>query len=104
MPGVFIFGISSMPVNILNLPGLKVLDFKETDAEYHIRAEPAAISRLCPHCGRSHDTIKHAQKTLFVRDLPSHGKSVAILHIWMRLVCSANCATRPSPPLFRKLI
>jgi hypothetical protein len=31
-----------MPVNILNLPGLKVLDFKETDAEYHIKAEPAA--------------------------------------------------------------
>ena len=76
-----------MPVNILNLPGLKVLDFKETDAEYHIRAEPAAISRLCPHCGRSHDTIKHAQKTLFVRDLPSHGKSVAIHLDAPRLLC-----------------
>ncbi len=25
-------------------------------------------SKLCLHCGRSHDTIKHAQKTLFVRD------------------------------------
>jgi len=37
-----------MPVNILNLHGLNVLDFKETDTEYHIRAEPAAISRLCP--------------------------------------------------------
>lgn len=64
-----------MPVNILNLPGLTVLDFKETDAEYHVRAEPSAISRLCPHCGRSNETVKHAQKTLFVRDLPSHGKA-----------------------------
>lgn len=76
-----------MPVNILNLPGLIVLDFKQTDTEYHIRAEPAAISRLCPHCGRSHDTIKHAQKTLFVRDLPSHGKSVAIHLDAPRLLC-----------------
>jgi len=76
-----------MPVNILNLPGLKVLDFKDTDAEYHIKAEPAAISRLRPHCGISHDTIKHAQKTLFVRDLPSHGKSVAIHLDAPRLLC-----------------
>jgi len=46
-----------MPVNILNFPDLRVLDFKETDTEYHVKAEPVAISRLCPHCGRSHDTI-----------------------------------------------
>jgi transposase len=56
-----------MPVNILNLPGLHVLDFKETDTEYHVRAEPSVIPRLCPHCGRSNETVKHAQKTLFVR-------------------------------------
>ncbi len=76
-----------MPVNVLNFPGLRVLDFKETDTEYHVRAKPAAISRLCPHCGRSHETIKHAQKTLFVRDLPSHGKSVAIHLDAPRLLC-----------------
>ncbi len=30
-----------MPVNILNLPGLNVLDFKETDDEYHVSAHLA---------------------------------------------------------------
>lgn len=46
-----------MPVNILNLPGLRVSDFKETDAEYH------------------------------VRDLPSHGKAVAVHLDVPRLKC-----------------
>jgi hypothetical protein len=43
-----------MPVNILNLSGLTVLDFKETDTDHHVQAGPTVISRLCPHCGRSH--------------------------------------------------
>ena len=76
-----------MPVNFLNLPGLRVLDFKETDTECHVRAEPAAISRLCPHCGRSNDTIKHAPKTLFVRDMGSQGKQVIIHLDAPRLLC-----------------
>jgi hypothetical protein len=28
-----------MPVNILNLPGLEVVDFRETATEYHVRAD-----------------------------------------------------------------
>ncbi len=32
-----------MPVNILNLSGLRVLDFKESEREYHIKAEPVAV-------------------------------------------------------------
>ncbi len=35
-----------MPVNVLNLPGLKILDFKETGHDHHIRAEPAATLKL----------------------------------------------------------
>ena len=76
-----------MQVNILNLPGLSVLDFKETDTDYHVQAEPTVISRLCPHCGRSNETVKHAQKSLFIRDMPSHGKSVAIHLNVPRLRC-----------------
>ena len=67
-----------MPVNILNLPGLEVVDFRETDAEYHVRATPKTISRLCPSCGPAGKVVIHQQKTLFVRDLPSHGRAVAI--------------------------
>ena len=76
-----------MPVNILNLSGLTVLDFKETDTDYHVQAEPKVVSRMCPNCGRSHETVLHAQKTLFIRDLPSHGKSVAIHLNVPRLRC-----------------
>ena len=39
---------------ILNLPGLRELDKKESETEYHVKAEPAAIARLCPHCGELH--------------------------------------------------
>ena len=31
---------------ILNLPGLNELGMKELDAEYHVKAEPAAILRI----------------------------------------------------------
>ena len=67
-----------MPVNILNLPGLDVVDFRETATEYHVRAKPKAVSRQCPSCGPAGKVVIHEHKTLFVRDMPSHGKSKAI--------------------------
>lgn len=76
-----------MPVNFLNLPGLDVTDFKETEFEYHVKAAPKAISRLCPHCGRSHETVVHARRTLVIRDIPSHGKAVVIHLDVPRLKC-----------------
>ncbi len=41
-----------MPVNILNLAGLNVIDFKESETDYHVKAQPTVVSKLCPHCGR----------------------------------------------------
>jgi transposase len=76
-----------VPVNILNLSDLDVVDFRETDTEYHVRAMPKAISRLCPHCGRSNDTVVHAKRTLVIRDIPSHGKAVVIHLDVPRLKC-----------------
>lgn len=76
-----------MPVNILNLPGLQVLDFKETDTEYHVKVVPSAYSKLCPHCGYSHSTIGHGKLPLFVRDLPTHGKRMMIHVDAPRLLC-----------------
>lgn len=67
-----------MPVNILNLPGLDVVDFRETATEYHVRAKPKAVSRQCPSCGPAGKVVIHEHKTLCVRDMPSHGKSMAI--------------------------
>lgn len=31
---------------MLNLPGLHELEMKELETEYHVRPEPAAVSRL----------------------------------------------------------
>jgi hypothetical protein len=55
-----------------------VVDFRETATDYHVRARSKAVSRLCPHCGPTGKVVVHENKTLFVRDLPSHGRSVAI--------------------------
>lgn len=76
-----------MPVNFLNLPGLDVVDFKEIEAEYHVRATPRVISRMCPHCGCSHETVAHARRTLVIRDIPSHGKAVVVHLDVPRLKC-----------------
>ena len=46
-----------MSLNILNLPGLDVTDHKELEQEYHVKAVPAAYSKMCPHCGQSHGTV-----------------------------------------------
>ncbi len=40
---------SAVPVKHPNLPCLDVVNFRETDTEYHVRATPKTISRLCPH-------------------------------------------------------
>jgi len=63
-----------VPVNFLNLAGLNVTDFKESETEYHVKATPVAVSRLCPHCGRSNETVSHARRKLVIRDIPAHGK------------------------------
>ena len=60
---------------ILNLPGLRELDKKESETEYHVKAEPAAIARLCPHCGELHRIQRHGNRPVYVRDLPTHGKT-----------------------------
>lgn len=76
-----------MPVNVLNLPGLKVIDFKETGHDYHVRAEPAATLKLCPHCAATRDVIGHGRLNVLVRDLPMHGKRVVIHLDAQRLRC-----------------
>jgi len=72
---------------ILNLPGLRELDRKELEDEYHVKAEPAVISRLCPRCGELHRVQRHGSRSMFVRDLTSHGKRVMIHLDSPRLIC-----------------
>ncbi len=74
---------------ILNLPGLRELDKKESETEYHVKAEPAAIARLCPHCGELHRIHRHDNRPIYVRDLPTHGKMMLIHLDVPRLKCLA---------------
>lgn len=55
-----------------------MLDTKELDTECHVKAEPVAVSRMCPHCGQSYGTSGHGKLPLFVRDTPPLGKSMMI--------------------------
>ena len=70
---------------ILNLPGLNELGMKELDAEYHVKAEPAAISRMCPHCGELHRVQKHGGRSMLIRDLPNHTDGGAFSLEWPRV-------------------
>ena len=72
---------------ILNFPGLHELDLKELEFEYHVKAEPAAISRMCPNCGELHRVQKHGSRLMFIRDLPTHGKTMMIHLDVPRLIC-----------------
>lgn len=71
----------------LNLSGLNELDLKELAFEFHVKAEPAAISQLCPHCGELHRVQKHGSRSMFIRDLPTHGEAIMIHLDVPRLIC-----------------
>jgi transposase len=69
----------------LNLSGLHELDLKELELEleYHVKEEPAAISRLC----LLHRVQKHGSRSMFIRNLPPHGKTMMIHLDAPRLIC-----------------
>ncbi len=64
-----------------------MLAIKESDSEYHVKAEPVDISRLCPHCGELQRVQKHGSRSTFIRDLPTHGKTMMIHLEVPRLIC-----------------
>ncbi len=66
-----------MPANILNLPDFKVIRVEETDHDYHITAEVSNPPKACSVCGSTR-MAGHGRNEQLIRDLPSHGKRVAI--------------------------
>lgn len=66
-----------MPANILNLPDYKVVRVEETDHDYHITAEVSNPPRACVACG-SDRLIGHGRNEQVIRDMPMHGKRMAI--------------------------
>jgi transposase len=66
-----------MPANILNLPDYKVVRVEETDHDYHITAEVSNPPKTCSVCDSAR-MAGHGRNEQVIRDLPSHGKRVAI--------------------------
>lgn len=64
-------------VNFLNLPSWVILSSNETEDDYEITARPAASLTTCPYC-ESAELLKHGTDAQIIRDVPSHGKRVAI--------------------------
>ncbi|NDP41067.1 MAG: ISL3 family transposase [Rhodoferax sp.] len=66
-----------MPANILNLPDYKVVRVDENDHDYHISAEASNPPTICSGCGSTR-LIGHGRNEQVIRDMPTHGKRVAI--------------------------
>lgn len=66
-----------MPVNILNLPGFKEQRVEESDYDYHVYAEVSNHPSICTACGADR-LIGHGRNEQVIRDLPIHGKRLAI--------------------------
>ena len=66
-----------MPANILNLSDFKVQRVEEADHDYHVYAEVSNSPGVCTACG-SDRLIGHGRNEQIIRDLPTHGKRLAI--------------------------
>ncbi len=66
-----------MPANILNLPDFKVQRVEEADRDHHVYAEVSNPPGVCTACG-SDRLIGHGRNEQVIRDLPTHGKRLAI--------------------------
>ncbi|MHB1586356.1 MAG: ISL3 family transposase [Acidiferrobacteraceae bacterium] len=76
-----------MPANILSLPQYKVLGVKETDHDYHIRAEPVEPTKVCPYC-KSEQLRSWGTREQLFKDLPMHGKRAGIYIDTRRFKCN----------------
>ena len=80
-----------MPINILNLPSFTVGRFVETEHDYSVYASVASAAASCPTCGGVR-LSGFGRREQMVRDLPMHGKRVAIYVDTRRFKCAA-CST-----------
>ena len=86
-------------VNFLNLPSWVILSSKETEDDYEIIARPGTTLTTCPYCG-SAGILKHGTDAQIIRDVPSHGKRVAIHVDRQRFRCTnSDCKKTCFEPL-----
>lgn len=77
-----------MTTNLLNLPGYTVTAVQEAEHDYHVTAEVSNPPSICSAC-RSDRLIGHGRTDQVIRDLPTHGKRMAIYVAPRRWRCQA---------------
>ncbi|MCL2589388.1 MAG: ISL3 family transposase [Betaproteobacteria bacterium] len=75
-----------MPANILNLSAYDVLRFEENEHDYHIGVEAVEAPTSCPHC-QSSNLVGFGRREQMVKDLPMHGRRVALYIDTRRFRC-----------------
>jgi transposase len=77
-----------MTTNLLNLTGYTVTAVQEAEHDYHVTAEVSNPPSSCSACG-SDRLIGHGRTDQVIRDLPTHGKRMAIYVAPRRWRCQA---------------
>jgi transposase len=72
--------------DILNLPGLDVIEAKEDAHDYQIRVARRRALDVCPYCTGG-PMVANGTKTQGLRDTPIHGKRVMIEWARQRFLC-----------------
>lgn len=85
------------PANILNLSDYTVTHLEETPHDYHVYATVNGAAHPCVVC-HSTDVVGHGRKEQLIRDLPMHGRRVAVYVEAKRYRCR-GCGKTFSPPL-----
>lgn len=83
--------------NILNLPDYTVTRLEETPHDYHVYAAVNGAAHACVAC-RSTNVVGHGCNEQMIRDLPMHGKRVAVYVDVRRYLCR-GCGKTFSLPL-----
>ncbi|MHB8543337.1 MAG: ISL3 family transposase [Leptospirales bacterium] len=72
----------------MNLPSYRVLQVNDADGDYQVKAESISHPARCPHCG-SDALVGFGRRENWIRDLPIHGKRVALSIDTRRFRCKA---------------
>jgi transposase len=89
--------IPHMPANILNLPSYQVISVADTEHDYHVHASIRQAPTACVYC-QSDNIVGFGRREQLVRDLPMHGRRVAIYVDPRRMQCR-GCNRTFSEPL-----
>ena len=76
----------NIPPNILNLSSYQIMDMEESERQYQLSVQVSNELTTCPLCN-SNNLRKYGHRTQLIKDLPIHGKQVALYVRTQRYQC-----------------